>query len=411
MISLLLAIIYIAFISLGLPDSLLGSAWPVMQSGLGVPFSFAGIISMIIAGGTIVSSLLSDRLTRKIGVGCVTAFSVLMTAAALFGFSVSSSFAALCLWAVPYGIGAGAVDAALNNYVALHFKTRHMSWLHCFWGIGVSVSPYIMSWFLVRPSGWHGGYRAVSCIQFVLSALLFLSLPLWKKTDAATEKPQVVSMPSESSEKAHSLLSVLNIRGVPLVLISFFSYSALESTAGLWAATYFVQFRMTEPEIAAKFASFFYIGIMAGRFANGFIAEKAGDRMLVRFGSIVAAAGIVLILLPFRSNAPALAGLVVAGLGCAPVYPSIIHATPAHFGRENSQAVIGMQMAGAYTGSTFMPPLFGMLAERFSLAAYPFFLLVFALFLLFGTETLECVLANSGRQSHPSETGAEEKNT
>lgn len=411
MISLLLAIIYIAFISLGLPDSLLGSAWPVMQSGLGVPFSFAGIISMIIAGGTIVSSLLSDRLTRKIGVGCVTAFSVLMTAAALFGFSVSSSFAALCLWAVPYGLGAGAVDAALNNYVALHFKTRHMSWLHCFWGIGVSVSPYIMSWFLVRPSGWHGGYRAVSCIQFVLSALLFLSLPLWKKTDAAAEKPQVVSMPSESGGKAHSLLSVLNIRGVPLVLISFFSYCALESTAGLWAATYFVQFRMTEPEIAAKFASFFYIGIMAGRFANGFIAEKAGDRMLVRFGSIVAAAGIVLILLPFRSNAPALAGLVVAGLGCAPVYPSIIHATPAHFGRENSQAVIGMQMAGAYTGSTFMPPLFGILAERFSLAAYPFFLLVFALFLLFGTETLECVLANSGRQSHPSETGAEEKNT
>lgn len=398
MISLLLAVIYIAFISLGLPDSLLGAAWPVMQGELGVPLSCAGIVSMIIAGGTIVSSLLSDRLTRKFGAGGVTAVSVFMTAAALFGFSVSPSFIALCLWAVPYGLGAGAVDAALNNYVALHFKARHMSWLHSFWGIGVSVSPYIMSWFLVRPAGWHGGYRAVSCIQFVLSALLFFSLPLWKKADSGADTAAEVPEKPESGKKARSFLSVLKIRGVPLVLVSFFSYCALESTAGLWAATYLVKFRAVEPEIAAKFASFFYIGIMAGRFANGFIAEKAGDKLLVRCGSCFAAAGILLILLPFKSNVPALAGLVIAGIGCAPVYPSIIHATPAHFGRENSQAVIGMQMAGAYTGSTFMPPLFGILAERFSLALYPFYLLVFALVLLLGIELLEYVLAKSGGQ-------------
>lgn len=398
MISLLLAIIYIAFISLGLPDSLLGSAWPVMQGALGVPLSFAGIVSMIISGGTIVSSLLSGRLTEQFGAGCVTAFSVFMTAAALFGFSVSSSFAVLCLWSVPYGLGAGAVDAALNNYVALHFKARHMSWLHSFWGIGVSVSPYIMSCFLTRPSGWHGGYRAVSAVQLVLSAVLFLSLPLWKKAGPA-EEARLLPEPAEGGGKSYALLSVLKLRGVPFVLISFFCYSALESTAGLWAATYLVKSRAVDSEIAARFASFFYIGIMAGRFANGCIAEKAGDRMLVRCGSIVALTGIVLILLPFQSTVPALAGLIVAGIGCAPVYPSIIHATPVHFGAEHSQAVIGMQMAGAYTGSTFVPPLFGMLAERFSLSLYPFCLLVFALVLLFGTEALEHVLEKSADSS------------
>ena len=396
MISLLLPVIYAAFISLGLPDSLLGSAWPVIRMELGVPLSYAGIVSMIISGGTILSSLLSDRMTRKTSAGFVTAVSVFMTAAALFGFSTAPSFFVICLWAVPYGLGAGAVDAALNNYVALHFKARHMSWLHCFWGIGVSVSPYIMGLFLTRPSGWHGGYRVVSYIQLTLSAVLFAALPLWKSVSEKTVSDQEQAVISNGKKTVkHTIFSVLGIKGVPLVLVSFFGYCALESTAGLWAASYLVQFRGVAAETAARFASFFYIGIMSGRFLNGFIAEKAGDSSLVRGGCIVAILGIILIILPFSSDVPALAGLVTAGIGCAPVYPSIIHATPSRFGTENSQAVVGIQMASAYTGSTFMPPLFGLVAQSVSISLYPFWLLVFAFLTLFCSELLERCLKNN----------------
>lgn len=363
---------------------------------LGVPLSYAGIVSMIISGGTILSSLLSDRMTRKTSAGFVTAVSVFMTAAALFGFSTAPSFFVICLWAVPYGLGAGAVDAALNNYVALHFKARHMSWLHCFWGIGVSVSPYIMGLFLTRSSSWHGGYRAVSYIQLMLSAVLFAALPLWKSVSEKTvsDKEQAVISNGRKTVK-HTIFSVFRIKGVPLVLVSFFGYCALESTAGLWAASYLVQFRGVAAETAARFASFFYIGIMAGRFLNGFIAERAGDSSLIRIGCTVAILGIILIILPFSSDVPALAGLITAGIGCAPVYPSIIHATPARFGKENSQAVVGIQMASAYTGSTFMPPLFGLVAQNVSISLYPFWLLVFAFLTLFCSELLERCLKNN----------------
>ena len=385
---LLLPIIYIAFISLGLPDSLLGSAWPVMYQQFGVPLSYAGIITMIIAGGTIVSSLMSGRLTKRFGAGWITAVCVMMTAVALFGFSVSGSMISLCLWAIPYGLGAGAVDAALNNYVALHYASRHMSWLHCFWGVGAAVSPYIMSYCLKRGYSWHYGYRSVAIIQIVLTVMLFVSLPLWKRKSVDDNN-------GDPSVKALPLLQALKIPGVPFVLITFFSYCALETTAGLWASSYLVKSRGIEAGTAASFASFFYLGITFGRFLCGFVSEKIGDKRLIRYGILLAAAGIVLIGLPAETSALALFGLVLTGLGCAPVYPSIIHATPSNFGRENSQAIIGIQMASAYVGSTFMPPLFGWIADHISIGMYPFYLLFFAILMLIMSECLSKVIVKS----------------
>ena len=376
MLSLLLAIIYLAFISLGLPDSLLGSAWPVMRSGFGAPLSFAGVISMIISGGTIVSSLLSERVTRALGTGLVTAISVAMTAAALFGFSVSNSLWMLCLWAIPYGLGAGSIDAALNNYVALHYSSRHMSWLHCFWGVGASISPCIMGAALAASGRWQLGYLSVAVIQVILTAVLFFSLPLWKdkRGEPGAQKTEAPLL---------GLRGALKIRGVALILVAFFADCGAETTAGLWASSYLAGARGVRPETAARFASLFYLGITFGRFCNGFIADRMGDRRMIRVGIGIMASGALLLLLPFRSQLPALAGLVVFGLGCAPVYPSIIHATPSNFGAENSQAIIGMQMASAYVGSTFAPPLFGLLAQKLSLRLFPLYLFAL-LFLLFG---------------------------
>lgn len=381
MYSFLLIIIYIAFISLGLPDSLLGAAWPVIYKEFNVPLSYAGIITMIIAGGTIISSLMSDWLTKKLGAGLVTAISVMMTAVALFGFSISGSFIELCLCAIPYGLGAGAVDAALNNYVALHFASRHMSWLHCFWGVGAAVSPYIMSYYLIGGFGWLAGYRSISIIQGILTVVLFASLPLWKRK-------AVVSNSNEIPAATLSLLQVLRIKGVKFVLVTFFAYCALESTAGLWASSYLVQYRGINTETAARFASLFYVGITFGRFLCGFVAEKFGDRRLIRFGIITVIIGIIMVGLTIGINTLTLVGLVVIGLGCAPVYPSIIHSTPSNFGKENSQAIIGIQMASAYVGSTFIPPLFGVFAGYISIGTYPFYLLFFAALMLIMSECL-----------------------
>lgn len=381
MYSILLMIIYLAFISLGLPDSLLGSAWPVMYERLDVPISYAGIVTMIIAGGTVVSSLMSDRMTRKLGAGLVTAISVAMTAVALFGFSSSNSFILLCLWAVPYGIGAGAVDAALNNYVALHYASRHMSWLHCFWGVGAAASPYIMGYSLTRGFGWNNGYYTVAIIQIVLTAILFVSLPLWKKKVDIDGK-------STNTNKALRLPEIMKIRGVKLVLITFFAYCALESTTGLWASSYLVEFRGIDTETAAKFASLFYLGITLGRFISGFIADRIGDKLLIRYGLVIIFMGIILVGLPIGSTIMTLLGLVIIGLGCAPVYPSVIHATPANFGVNNSQAIIGVQMASAYIGTTLMPPIFGFLADNISIGLYPLYLIIFAVLMLTMSERL-----------------------
>lgn len=379
MYSLLLAIIYLTFIGLGLPDPLLGSGWPTMFGDLGVPVSYAGIITMIICGGTIASSLLSDRVTRRFGAGLITALSVGLTAAALAGFGLSHRFWQLCVLAVPYGLGAGAVDAAVNNYVALHYSSRHMSWLHCFWGVGTIISPYIMSWCLTGGQTWQSGYRFVSLLQVGITAVLSFSLPLWKKRmdSAAADGAALTSK---------SLKEIFSIPGVKFILPAFFAYCALESTAGTWASSYLVLHRGVDAGTAARFASLFYTGITAGRFLCGFVADRFGDRTLIRMGICVMLGGAAVLALPM--GWAALAGLVIIGLGCAPVYPSIIHSTPDNFGQENSQAIIGVQMASAYAGSTFMPPLFGLIAQHISSALLPVYLLLLAVLMLVMTEAL-----------------------
>ena len=365
MFHLLLAVIYLSFISLGLPDSLLGSAWPMIYPQFAVPVSFAGIISTIISLGTIISSLQSDRLTKALDAGKVTAISVAMTAAALFGFSVSGSFWMLCLWAIPYGLGAGSVDAALNNYVALHYASRHMSWLHCMWGVGASVGPYIMSYALTGGSGWQGGYRIISLLQIGLTLILLFSLPLWKNADTS----------GSQQAPALSLGQVLAIPGAKQVMGTFFCYCAIEQTTSLWASSYLVLARGVDEVTAARWAALFFLGITAGRAASGFLTMLLSDSQMIRLGECILGAGIVILGLPVGSTG-ALVGLLLIGLGCAPIYPCIIHSTPAHFGADRSQALIGVQMASAYTGTCLMPPLFGLIANHIHVGLLPIFLLV-----------------------------------
>ncbi len=379
MVQLLLVIIYISFISLGLPDALLGSAWPSMYREMGVPVSYAGVISMIISFGTIISSLQSDRLTKKLGAGMVTAVSVAMTAAALFGFSVSGSFPVLCLWAVPYGLGAGSVDAALNNYVALHYTSRDMSWLHCMWGVGTIVGPYVMGYALTNGMTWNRGYFIISVLQIVLSAALFFSLPIWRKMEKKGIEGQHES--GTESRKALRLKEIIRIPGAKEIMVTFFCYCAVEQTAMLWGSSYMVLHNGLTAEEAASYASLFCIGITVGRFLNGFLMMRFQDDQMIRAGQAVIIAGIVILLLPF-GKVTAVGGLILIGLGCAPVYPCIIHSTPANFGADRSQALIGVQMASAYVGSCLMPPVFGLLANHISASLLPWYLLVIMLLMV-----------------------------
>ncbi len=365
MIQLLLAIIYLAFVSLGLPDGLLGSAWPTMYVEFGVPVSYAGGISMIIAAGTIISSLLSDQLTFRLGAGKVTAISVAMTAAALWGFSTSDAYWMLCLWGIPYGLGAGSVDACLNNYVALHYTSRHMSWLHCMWGLGASAGPYVMGMVLSGGGHWTGGYRAIALLQIVLTAILIFSLPMWKKRGGETGGDQdYTPLP---------LTQVVKIPGAKEVMITFFCYCALEQTAILWGSTYLALYKGIPNETATFFGSLFFVGITAGRGLNGFLTIKFSDTQLIRMGFGIILVGIAAMLLPM-GDVMSLAGLILIGLGCAPIYPCIIHSTPEHFGAENSQALVGVQMASAYVGILLMPPLFGLVANHISVSLLPYYL-------------------------------------
>ena len=403
MIQILLVVIYIAFISLGLPDSLLGSAWPAMHLQFNVPVSYAGIISMIIALGTVFSSLQSDRLTKKWGTGVVTAASVALTAAALLGFSASHSFTHLVLWAIPYGLGAGSIDASLNNYVAIHYKSRHMSWLHCMWDVGASVGPYIMGYALALGKQWNAGYQYVGILQVALTAILLFSLPLWKKSageaarahanaNGANENYSVSTVDADSTAdtsngiaadnrqqsrvpqpQALSLKEIGNLPGAKAVMVMFFCYCALEQTTGLWASSFLVSAGFSI-ETATRFASLFFIGITAGRAISGFITFKLNDRHMIHLGQLIICVGIILLLI--KANSTQLAGFICIGLGCAPIYPSIIYATPHYFGADKSQAVIGVQMASAYVGTCSMPPLFGVLAQKISLSLLPIFLAI-----------------------------------
>ena len=366
MFHLLLAVIYLSFISLGLPDGLLGAAWPTMYGELRVPVSCAGVISMIICAGTIVSSLMSDWLTHKLGPGKVTAISVAMTAAALFGFSFSSSFWMLCLWAIPYGLGAGSVDASLNNYVALHYSSRHMSWLHCMWGIGASTGPYIMGFVLSGGQHWSMGYQLVGIAQIVLTAILFISLPIWKGNAANDAAP---------ASKPLSLPQVMKIPGAREVMITFFCYCALEQTAALWSGSYLTLHAGLSQEVAAFFASLFFLGMTVGRGISGFVTMKLSDTQMIRLGICIIAIGVLILLLPLGQPG-SMAGLLLTGLGCAPIYPCVIHSTPEHFGPDKSQALIGIQMASAYVGTALMPPLFGLIANHISISLLGIYLLI-----------------------------------
>ncbi len=408
MFQILLAIIYIAFISLGLPDSLLGSAWPSIYQEFSVPVSYAGIISMIISAGTVVSSLQSDRLTKKLGAGKVTAISVGITATALMGFSVSHSFLELCLWSIPYGLGAGSVDAALNNYVALHYESRHMSWLHCMWGVGASLGPYIMSFALTGGESWNMGYRYIGILQVVLTAILLFSLPLWKKpqdalqgvreeTDSDIEKSGSSEQKGKeefknvANEKPLTLKEIISIKGAKEIMVVFFCYCALEQTAGLWASSYLVLQRGITVEKAASFASLFYLGITIGRAVSGFLTMRMNDKNMIRLGQGIIMTGIFVLFLPVSNATISLVGLILVGLGCAPIYPCVIHSTPDLFGADKSQAIIGVQMASAYVGSCLAPPCFGWTANHIGIGLYPVFLVVILMVMIFLHERLQGV--------------------
>ena len=382
MASLLIVIIYICFISLGLPDSLLGSAWPTMYPEFDVPVSYAGLVSMIISFGTIFSSLQSDRLTKKLGVKYVVLFSVILTSLSLFGFSLANKFWMLLVLAIPYGLGAGSIDAALNNYVAINYKSHHMSWLHCMWGLGASISPYIMGYALTYNDSWNNGYLYVSIIQASIAFIVLISLPLWKKS-IFKENVEI----KEEDKKPLSLKQIFSIKGTKTVIITFFCYCALESTAMLWAGSYLVLHNNMDEKLAASLASMVFLGITIGRAINGFLTFKINDKNLIRIGSIVIILGISLLFV-FKNEVVSLISLFTIGLGCAPIYPCIIHSTPIMFGKEKSQAIIGVQMASAYVGSCFMPPLFGIIANHISVSLYPAYILLLVVVMVIMHEIL-----------------------
>ena len=380
MFQLLLIIIYLSFISLGLPDGLLGAAWPIMGPELGVPISYAGILSIVISVGTIASSLMSDRLTYRWGTGKITAVSVAMTAVALLGFSFSHSFWQLCLWSIPYGFGAGSVDASLNNYVAIHYSSRHMSWLHCMWGVGAAIGPYIMGFILSGGGDWATGYLSVGMIQIVLSIGILLSLPMWKERRKSQDKLSEQKGPLTIKE-------ILRVPGATEVMLTFFGYCSLEQTAALWASSYLVLCKGVTEERAAFFASMFYIGITVGRALNGFLTIKFSDNRLIRMGHGIIMCGILVMFLPL-GEVVSLIGLVLIGLGCAPIFPCVIHSTPELFGEEKSQAIIGVQMASAYVGCCVTPAFFGIIANNINVALMPGYLLLILALMYFMYEKM-----------------------
>jgi len=387
MYTLLLVLIYITFISLGIPDSLFGAAWPAIHLELGVPAAYGGMVTILMSGGTIIASLSSGRLTHRFGAGIVTASGVLLSAFALFGFSISSTFWMLPVFALPLGLGAGSIDAAINNYVSLHYNSRHMNWLHCFWGVGASIGPYIMGYSLSRGLGWNNGYLNVSVIQVILSIIIFISFPLWKREGK-------VESSISNETKLLSLSQLLKIKGVKYVLVAFFAYCGVEATSYMWASTYLVQYRGIATDVAARYASLFFIGITVGRFLSGVISDKIGGRNMIRLGVVMISMGIIAVVLPVPFDWLCLYGLVTIGFGCAPIFPAIIHATPTNFGKENSASLIGVQMACAYTGSTLLPPLFGLFAGWLGFGFYPIYITIFLLIMVILIERLNLILKN-----------------
>ena len=384
---LLLCVIYIAFIGLGLPDSLFGTAWPAIYGEFALPLSAANCVTLIVSGGTVISSAMSARVINKFGTYTVTAVSTALTAAALFGFSVSKNLIWLCLFSIPLGIGAGAVDSALNNYVALHFSASHMNFLHCFYGVGVSVSPYIMSFALLGGS-WRGGYRTAFIIQCVITAVIAFSRPLWKKSDK-----------NFSEEEKSVTLSFAQMIKTPCVksdLVLFASSCAIECTCGAWSSTFLVESKGFSADVAAKTVAMYFVGLTLGRFLSGVLSSKISSWTLIKSGLIIVFSAIIVLLLPLKSTFAAL-GLFLLGLGIGPVYPNIMHLTPKNFGKDVSQSIIGLQMAVAYTGITAVPPIFGFLAQKFGMKLFAPFMLVLFVILAISTLFLICGLKKQNR--------------
>ncbi len=369
MFSLLLAVIYLIFVSLGLPDSLLGSGWPVMQAAFGVPSSYAGYVSMAISFMTIISALISPRMIRRFHTKWIVIFSIFLTVMGLFGFSLSSTYAMLFLFVLPYGLGAGAIDASVNHYVANNYSSSVMNFLHCFYGLGAVISPNIMALALSR-ARWNEGYRWTACIQMGILLVCILSLPLWKQNENKT---------ADGNESGAGIREALKVPGVILTLVAFFAYCSGESTCFLWTSSYFAGVKQGLSDgLIASFGSLIFGGLMLGRLISGFISDKLGDRQLIRIGIAVEFAGILLVLLPIKHYLPAAIGFVIIGTGMGPVYPAIQHMAPANFGKKYSAAVIGLQMASAYLGSTFMPMVFGHLQQHIGIGIMPVYLMIFA---------------------------------
>lgn len=366
---LLLILIYIAFISLGLPDSVLGAAWPSMYRSFGVPEGSAGIITMLMYSGTMISSMASDWIIRKLGTGYVLVLSVALTAITMLGFSMAENFTMLCLIALPYGLGGGCVDASLNNYVATHYKARHMNFLHCFWGIGTIISPLVMGAFIENGGVWTQGYRAIAIFQFILVAVLLFSVPLWKResNDHQEEKSPV------------SFRNLISMPGVKASLTAFFSYCALETTMGLWTSTYLSEIKGIDLAMATKCGMLFYIGIASGRFISGLISEKLGDVKLIGIGISVTILSLCALLIPGTGGPMLYSLIILAGMGCGPIFPSMVHHSPEISGPDGSQMLIGFQLAMASAGSITIPALFGIIVNRISIALMPCFSLIFAL--------------------------------
>ncbi len=400
MTTLLLVIIYLAFISLGLPDSLLGVAWPLMRKEYGLPIEAAGLVSMVIAGSTIISSLASGAVLKRISTGKVTLISCLMTAGSLLGFAFSPSLVWLLFLAVPLGLGAGSIDTALNNYVATHYKAHHMSWLHSFWGVGATLGPIILSSFILAQNSWRKGYITVSIIQFTLAVLFLSALPLWDRTAKMHTKPSKVKEEDDevTPRGAQTNVNMLKIKGVKSTLLTCLFYCGVEATIGLWGSSFLVNVKELPAAVAAQWVSTYYAGITIGRFVTGFITLKVNNRDLIRAGQITVVAGTMLLLLPLPS-AFSLAGFILVGLGCAPIFPCMLHETPIRFGKENSQTIIGYQMAVAYSGTTFLPPFFGWLASRTTIWLLPVFLLACAFVMLAGSENINNMLKRRGAVS------------
>lgn len=372
--SLLLAVIYLIFISLGLPDSLLGSGWPVMQTAFSVPSSYAGFVSLTISAMTIVSALLGPKMIRRFHTKWIVAVSVFLTVVGLLGFSFSGSYWLLFLFAIPYGLGAGAIDTSVNHYVAIHYSSRVMNFLHCFYGVGAVISPGIMG-LALRYARWNEGYRWTAYLQIAILALVLLSLPLWQKNETKERE--------EARTRSIGIRESLKIPALVLTLFAFFFYCSGETTCALWASSYFAG---TRPELSedvvASFGALMFGGLMIGRLLSGFVSDRTGDRALIRIGTAIELFGILMTMIPFQSVVPAAAGFVLIGVGMGPVYPAVQHMAPAKFGQEAAAAAIGLQMASAYTGSTLMPVAFGQLQEASGIWILPLFLLILALFCL-----------------------------